>query len=360
MTTLFRSRRYLVALGLLIAYAVINFLLNVFVVGGSDFIYRLNSVLPPLWGSLAIFLLIRLLIHEMENEVSSRVYRWLLVGLGLWVLGDFIWGFYALVLHIETPYPSWADLVWIAGYPFIFLALYRRIHSYGVPLIKRDRWLLGAILGALLLIVLGFILFPIVRDYDPQRLGESILNIAYPLFDTMSLILTLIILFTLEKGKNALPWAVITLGFVFNATADLMLYRAIWMGTYYPQGRATFTSVLIDNIYNLLYPCLCLGFYMVNDLVSVRAGISGQLAARPTPTVQKRVSFEIFTDARNLIISVSDNLVYLLKAVDKSKIIGLPFDAVLGIGQDEMQIIQRCLDEHGYIREWPLALATPG
>ena len=356
MSSLLASRRYVLALGIVIAYAVINFILNILVVGGSDFIYRLNTVFPILWGLLAVLLLVGLLKRERGNEVSRRVYGWLLWGVGFWALGDLIWGLYDFAFHIEVPYPSWADLAWLGGYPFLFCGLYVRIRSYGVPLQKRDRWLMGAILAALLVVVVGFVLPPIVRDYDPQLLGESILNILYPVLDTITLILTLAVFFTLERGRFALPWAVITFAFVCNSVADLLFYRALWVGTYYPDGRATLFSVLIDAIYNLLYPSLCLGFYMASDLVSGRAEISDQLAARRAPDLQS-VSFAVFTDSENRIISISENLVNLLKARDKSRIVGGFFDAVLGIGQDEMKSIRRSLEEQGYVRERPLSVA---
>jgi hypothetical protein len=49
---------------------------------------------------------------------------WLLAaGQALFFLGDLTWNVYQYVLHVELPSPSFADALYLAGYPCILLAL---------------------------------------------------------------------------------------------------------------------------------------------------------------------------------------------------------------------------------------------
>ena len=44
----------------------------------------------------------------------------LIAAVGLFVLGDAVYSVYDLVLHRETPFPSIADPLYLAGYPLLF------------------------------------------------------------------------------------------------------------------------------------------------------------------------------------------------------------------------------------------------
>ena len=42
----------------------------------------------------------------------------LTIGLILWLIAEFTWTYYQLVVGIANPFPSVADIFWLAGYPF--------------------------------------------------------------------------------------------------------------------------------------------------------------------------------------------------------------------------------------------------
>jgi sorbitol-specific phosphotransferase system component IIC len=111
MRSLLGNRRYLIALIIVIAFGAADFFLGLFVVGGSDTVYNLNTLFPILWGLLAIILLARLVNHERENKVASRVFGLLLWGLVLWVLGDTLYGAWTFHTHPGRTSPGWSDIL---------------------------------------------------------------------------------------------------------------------------------------------------------------------------------------------------------------------------------------------------------
>ncbi|MDQ1710220.1 MAG: diguanylate cyclase, partial [Frankiaceae bacterium] len=50
---------------------------------------------------------------------------WLLLAAGCaaWGLGETVWSYYELVEHIEVPFPSLADVGYLAMFPFVIAAL---------------------------------------------------------------------------------------------------------------------------------------------------------------------------------------------------------------------------------------------
>ncbi|MFI5407266.1 MAG: hypothetical protein ACHQ1D_12250, partial [Nitrososphaerales archaeon] len=55
----------------------------------------------------------------------SKTFGFLVVGLGLWFTAEIIWTYYQLGLGVETPFPSLADVFWLAGYAPLTYHLYR-------------------------------------------------------------------------------------------------------------------------------------------------------------------------------------------------------------------------------------------
>jgi diguanylate cyclase (GGDEF)-like protein len=116
-----------------------------------------------------------------RNQPDRRL-PWMLMALGQasFVAGDLLWNWYASIG--EEPFPSFADVLYLAGYPFIavglFLLIRRRIGD-------GDR---GGLLDAAILTTAAavlswtFLMRPQVADMDLDALSFSI-TLAYPIAD---------------------------------------------------------------------------------------------------------------------------------------------------------------------------------
>jgi len=81
---------------------------------------------------------------------------------------------------------------------------------------------------------------PILQSFDPAKILESLITLAYPLADSALFILTLMIIFAMEKGRFALPWQLFGAGLIFEAIGDLTFSYATQNGLYYPADQINF------------------------------------------------------------------------------------------------------------------------
>lgn len=103
----------------------------------------------------------------------------------MFVAGDAIWTVYENVLGIETPFPSLADVLYIAGYPFM---------AAGLLVIQNQRFgrdLAGAIDPVIVATGAGmlswvFLMNPHADDQSLPLLGRLV-SISYPLMDVLLL-----------------------------------------------------------------------------------------------------------------------------------------------------------------------------
>jgi hypothetical protein len=118
-------------------------------------------------------------------EGYGKLYAIVAVGLGLWLAAESTWGYYELVLEEEIPYPSWADVAWLAGYGPLSLALVLLNLHYTKSLVHSVRMFLVASLSILLLAyIMGIIVDATVTEDDMVFL----VSIAYPVADMFLLV----------------------------------------------------------------------------------------------------------------------------------------------------------------------------
>ena len=158
-----------------------------------------NTILNPFLALLVTILAISLMKQISQSPRARTLWIGLILGWGLWTIAEGIWTIAFLQGH-EAPYPGWADLFWCIGYFFLYLALWLRSRSITNKIGRVD--LIIMVLFSLLIIgfTIGGILLPIIQAYDPSVLLESVLNLFYPLADTVLLILAFRILFSARKG----------------------------------------------------------------------------------------------------------------------------------------------------------------
>ena len=155
---------------------------------------------------------------------------WALIGLALvtWSAADL---FYTLVLaNLDAPpYPSLSDAGWLAFYPLcwfaVVLLMRRRIREFHASL-----WLDG-IVGALAVAALtaALVLPPIVAMSVEGELAAVTVNLAYPVGDTLLLVL-LVGALALTGWRPDRPLAFVGAALVLSGAADIVYLSAIAHG----------------------------------------------------------------------------------------------------------------------------------
>ena len=168
---------------------------------------------------------------------------WVLLAAGqlLFVIGDIIWTAYAALG--EDPFPSAADIAYVAGYPVIALGLalaIRRRVSGG----DRAGVLDGAILATGAVVVWwSFVLGPLVAVSDPDPLSFWI-SIAYPVGDL--LLIGMALGLVMAPGARSASFLLLVANLIVLLIGDLVFGLQSVEGTYIDGG-------LLDGVWLLAY-----------------------------------------------------------------------------------------------------------
>jgi hypothetical protein len=153
------------------------------------------------------------------------------VGMMLWFLGELSWTVYTLLLNVEIPYPSIADIFWLSGYVPLLIALFVYSRLFASALSKRKKAVIAAliiILGALVSVALIVPLMGVENNLETFTI-----DLAYPLLDIALLSMALVGLAIFQKGSLGKSWLWIILGILFNVAGDMIFSYTTAQGTYY-------------------------------------------------------------------------------------------------------------------------------
>lgn len=349
-----QNRRFRTFLYLLVAGLAISFALMAIPIGEPRNQLIATNVSVVIFAWMAFWSFFNVWLSIEGRDISRRIWGYFATGIFLWAIAETIWGFYEVILEVVTPYPSIADFFWVLGYVPFFLGLSLRYGSLDVILDARRRAAVLVFTGVVFFLTAYFVFSPILSEFDPARMLESLLNIFYPVGDLVLLILTSLVFFSMGTGRFALTWRLILSGFVITAVADLVFSYLSWYGLYHAVGPMNLISTFVDFAYNLSYVLFALGIFVYYILLHLQRGI--------TLTVQHGAlaesKFLIFIDSRNRIISASDNFLLLIGLGDKSLYERKPFDEVLGLDAETMDSMAQTLQEGGSVSSRPLNLAN--
>lgn len=173
----------------------------------------------------------------------ERVGPWLWMALGqaLFVAGDLVWNYFDLVS--EDPFPSIADVLYLAGYPFIAFGLFlliRRRTAGG------DRG--GLVDAAILTTAVGILSWTFLMQ--PQVVGSDIdalslaISLAYPITDVLLIGVAMGLLTT--PGARTVSFRILTGSFLLLFGADTVYALQTFDGTYVSGGT-------LDLVYLVSY-----------------------------------------------------------------------------------------------------------
>ncbi len=197
-------------------------------------------------------------------------WAWLSAGTGSWAAGQAVWSFYEVVLGREVPFPSAADVGFLA-FPLVAgFGLVLWLGTQGDQLVARGRDLMDGVIIAASLLVLSWVtvMAPVVADGGVSGF-PLVLSLAYPVGDV---VLATLVLLALARGTVA--------------DRTILLLLAVGLGGF----------ALSDSLFVYLTST---GTYSSADLVSnsgwvvgfLFVGVAGTaVAVRPTTDAVRRTS----------------------------------------------------------------------
>lgn len=161
-----------------------------------------------------------------------------------------MWTIYETVLQIAIPYPSLADVFYLAGYIPIAIVITQFLRTFGAAL-KRQSVFVALAVGLLFLgLTYGFLIGPLVVSTE-DFLTKSY-DVAYPVLDSMLVVFAIFMVFVFRGGKMVGAWVWLSLGLLLTALADIAFSLGSLQGWYY-SGHP------IELIQFWGYICLALG-----------------------------------------------------------------------------------------------------
>ena len=138
-----------------------------------------DIVYSVLGSASVVCILVGIRLHRPKDRLS-----WYFLALAgtCFTLGDDASSFYNLVLHVSVPFPSFADALYLAGYPFLFAGVLRLTRNPNRSY-RRENYADAAIvsMGALA-ISWHFLMNSYVHDMTLNTFG-MLVDLAYPIMD---------------------------------------------------------------------------------------------------------------------------------------------------------------------------------
>lgn len=199
----------------------------------------------------------------------SRVWAFLGLGMALWTIAEIIFAIYELILNQDTPIVSLADILWVAGYIPIFVALWLRFRLLRVSL-RPTEWI-ALLAGFIILSILSIIYVITPNLPSAEALPEAtsgfantaalVLSVFYPLGDLLVALGAGLTLIGMMGGSISRMWLLVGLGCLAIALADSTYYVGLANGMYTSQVPVNWFTGMSDISYLVGYLMIALGLF---------------------------------------------------------------------------------------------------
>ncbi|MFO7618578.1 MAG: hypothetical protein R6W91_02835 [Thermoplasmata archaeon] len=213
---------------LLLAVFVVNVVVYVILQDNEDLtnVVSLTYCLVPALSSAVIFTVYS---FYGKQSVEGKIWLYIFLGMLLWTIGEIMWVYYDL--SGQDPFPSLADVIFIAAYIPIIYGVVSKARYTKVRKNKRNDSIILLILASIIIPTIVYVGYPIITDnyYD---LTSKVVSLLYPLLDVLLLAYALFIALywgpTVSRG-----WYILAAAMIFMTAADIgyaaLEWREIWI-----------------------------------------------------------------------------------------------------------------------------------
>lgn len=193
-------------------------------IGGARVTLWVDDGLTPLAALLACVLCLRARAGQRER---MRLFWSLLAGAtALWTLAEVIWGYYALILNVEPPAVSWADVGYLSAIPVAVAALVAHPATGGGGARKARSVLDGLVLAtALLFLSWTLVLGSLWRSADLSTWG-GVVALAYPFGDVVIVFFIVLAIRGMTGAQRVSLWCLLAALLVMALSDSTYTYLA--------------------------------------------------------------------------------------------------------------------------------------
>jgi len=186
-----------------------------------------NLIYVPVVGGLVV---LSIFISIKSGTIGKHGKAWIFFTLFVvsWFIAEIWWTINELVLEID-PFPSEADIFYIAGYPFLFFFAIYYLRPMKDAISKK---ILSVAIG-ISMIVLASTLYITFETETDLELFEIIILASYPIGDGILLVPAIIGVVLFFKGKVNFLWSLILIGIITVTIADTLFLVTQVEDSYY-------------------------------------------------------------------------------------------------------------------------------
>ncbi len=197
-----------------------------------QFLASVSNIISPVTAGFAVISCLLTLRRYGWRSKSEFPTILLFVSTGIFMcfLAELTVTVYAVYLNIEA-FPSLADIFYLGGYLWLFLALIRLFGMFQ-PVFSRKMFQIVCISTVILAAVVSqVLLIPVIASgTDPVKL---VLSAAYPSLDLILFALSFSVLLIFLKGGIGKAWFLLTLSILLVTIADLLFSYLQLQGLFY-------------------------------------------------------------------------------------------------------------------------------
>jgi len=243
---------YLVSILLAAALAIIYLFQDQY----ADQMYLFSNAFPPVIAAVTVVSSIYGLMKywgKLEDKFS-KIWLGFTLGMIFWFLGELFWAIYTLLLNVEIPFPSIADVAWLIGYAPMMIAFHWYVRTFQFTISKKV-YRAGAItIGLVSFGLFAYFLTHVLAEMAGKEVVAVGIDIAYPALDLALFGYALLALLIFTGGKIAVAWALISIATFMDVVGDMLFSLTTLQGTYY-NGHP------LELLFHFSYILYALAFY---------------------------------------------------------------------------------------------------
>ncbi len=201
----------------------------------ADFSYGLSSLAV---GITALFIAKR----YKGSPIFGKTYLALGIGFVLLFVGDLVYNYYLLVLD-EDPYPSLADIFFIAFYAFAGYHILRNVKYFKKDL-SWDSKIGVVVIAGIMIGAFGFFTIETLED-DPT---VYYMSMAYVVSSAIILALALMAFVVFRNSVLGVAWTMLVIGIFLYAVADVWYYYLEEIGAFSIKDPVNTLWILSNSI----------------------------------------------------------------------------------------------------------------
>lgn len=347
----FTKKHYRVVAWAAVAVSAVFLIVNLFVIGGDAFVIGLSDFLPIPLSIFTTLLAILLWLKFAPRSPGRKLWSFFFAGWGAWAIGEILYVVFA-AFSDEVPYPSLADIFYVAGSIALIAGLYSNILKTPDKLSPQKSALLAALYLLIITIPAILVIWPLIQNSDPSQLMATILDVTYAVLDILLLLRGVRLLVDYGAGSRSHGWLLLIIGFMLVTFADLGYSYTNSFGIYYPDDRVNLiTTLMFAFPYNLAYIFWMLGIYRLQ----IKQDEMVESDQTEQPGAVDNTHIVLFLNQSLEVDESSSNVQLLYPSALPDRV---HFAGLLGLSNDEKLAIQTELHQKAKLTDFPINLRT--